>query len=131
MFTRPAIMARMDLRHAAALALLILASCGPDIATIDRATRRAELAASRAEISAAKSESASQAAAAAAARAETASNVAEDSARRANDVISRMCSVGDPVWEHLPNGRMWPPYLNPDTPEYARRQLWLKACSRT
>jgi len=39
----------MHLRHAAALALVMLLGCGPDIATIDRANERAERAAERSQ----------------------------------------------------------------------------------
>jgi hypothetical protein len=39
----------MKPRHAAALALVVLASCGPDMATINNANERAERAAKRAQ----------------------------------------------------------------------------------
>ena len=49
---------RIVLRRAAALALVMLAACGPDMTIINTATQRAEASANRAEISAAKAESA-------------------------------------------------------------------------
>lgn len=63
---------RMKLRHAAALALLILASCGPDMATINSATERAERAAQRAEAAGSKAERAAELASAAANRTKSA-----------------------------------------------------------
>jgi hypothetical protein len=79
----------MKPRHAAALALLILASCGPDMTTINTATQRAEASAKRVEVSAAKAESAANQATISANEAVAAANLALDAVRRANDVEAR------------------------------------------
>lgn len=50
-------------------------------------------------------------------------------AMKANDAATRMCVTALPVFVRLPSGRMWPPYLNPGTPEYLQRKLREKACA--
>jgi len=50
----------MKPRHAAALALLLVASCSPDMVTINSATQRAERAAQRAEAAALEAERAAK-----------------------------------------------------------------------
>jgi hypothetical protein len=80
----------MNLRHVAALALVMLVGCGPDMTIVDTATQRAEASAKRAEISAAKAESAANRAAKSANEADAAANVASDAGARANDFEARM-----------------------------------------
>jgi hypothetical protein len=106
----------------AALALVLLASCGPDLAAIDHATREAEDAAARAENAATRAEGSATQASEAAARANRRVSDADDSVRRANDIASRFCAAkGIQEW------RM-PSYLN--TPEYRRRlKLFADACA--
>jgi len=94
----------MKSRHAAALALVMLAGCGPDTTIVNTATQRAEASAKRAETSAAKAESAANQAAKSANEADAAANVASDAVRRANDVEARMevgasCARG---WANFP-----------------------------
>jgi hypothetical protein len=89
----------MNRRHVAALALVILAGCGPDMTIINTATQRAEASAKRAEISAANAERAASQAAKSAEEADAAANAALDAVRRANDFEARIeagasCSHG-------------------------------------
>jgi len=75
------------LRHAAALALLLLASCGP---TIEKSTTRAEAAADRAELSATRAQQVADQAFKASVRALITADQADKDARRANDAVSRL-----------------------------------------
>ena len=79
----------MNLRHAAALALLLLASCGP---SIKQSTTRAEAAANRAERSAMLAEQSADQAFKASVRALEVPDQAEKDAKRANDAASRLDS---------------------------------------
>ena len=74
-------------RLAAALALLLLASCGPDLNSVDNATQRAEAAAARAERSQIE---------------------AENSAILAQDVISRICAKPGLASGCSADGKCWP-----------------------
>ena len=76
-----------SLRHAAALALLLLASCG---LIIKQSTTRAEAAADRAERSATMAEQSADQASKSSARALIAADQAEEATRRANDAVSRL-----------------------------------------
>jgi hypothetical protein len=77
----------MNPRHAAALALLLLASCGP---SIKQSTTRAEDAADRAERSATLAEQSADQAFKASVRALIAADQVEKDARRADDAVSRL-----------------------------------------
>lgn len=77
----------MKPRHAAALALLLLASCGP---SIKQSTTRVEAAADRAERSSTLAEQSADQAFKASVRALVAADQAEGSVRRANDAVSRL-----------------------------------------
>lgn len=115
----------MNLRHTAAVGLLLLASCATDMGTIDHATQRAENAAARAEVAARDAENSAQRASDAAARTERTVGDANDSARRANDIITRFCDVPSPWQGCLADGKTcWP------TPEVARNlKIKAEACS--
>ena len=80
----------MKPRHAAALALVVLASCAPDKAVIDAATQRAEAAASRAQKSAEIADQSASRAFDASVRALVSADLAEQGERRANDAVARM-----------------------------------------
>lgn len=69
----------MTRRHAAALALVLLASCGPNIATIDTANERAERAAERSQ--------------AAQLRAEHSAELAEEIAMKTRDEETELCGA--------------------------------------
>jgi hypothetical protein len=69
----------MKRRHAAALALLMLLGCGPDIATINRANERAERAAERSQ--------------AAQLRAERSEQMAEEIAMKTRDEETALCGT--------------------------------------
>jgi hypothetical protein len=75
----------MNLRHAAALALIFLTGCGP---RIDAATRRAEEASRRAHAAAARAEATARQSATSAERVETMAHNAQDDVRRANDAAA-------------------------------------------
>jgi hypothetical protein len=77
----------MNLRHAAALAFLLVASCGP---TIKQSTTRAEAAAERAELSATLAEQSADQAFKASVRALIVADQIEKDARRADDAVSRL-----------------------------------------
>ena len=79
----------MKLRHAAELALVLVAACGPDMKAINDVTEKAEAAANVAEQSAITAELFASRASRAAAQAEKMSSEAQDSARRASDVYAR------------------------------------------
>jgi hypothetical protein len=83
----------MKLHHAAALGLLLLASCGP---TIEKSTTRAESAADRAEMSATQAQQAADQAFNMSVRALVAAHQAEKDLQRANDSVARM-EIGHPV----------------------------------
>lgn len=76
-----------SVRHAAALALLLLASCGP---SIKQSTTHAEAAADRAERSATLAEQSADQASKSSARALIVADQAEEAVRRANDTVSRL-----------------------------------------
>ena len=69
----------MSLRHAAALALIVLASCGPNMAIIDSANERAERAAERVQ--------------AAQLRAEHSEELAEEIEMKTRDEETALCGV--------------------------------------
>ena len=77
-------------RHAAALGLVLLASCAPDMVTIDAATKRSEAAANRAEKSAEIADLAASRAFDASVRALGFAEAAEKNKKRAEDSVSRM-----------------------------------------
>ena len=77
----------MKLRHAATLALLLLASCGP---TIKKSTNRAEAGADRTELSATRAQQAADQAFDASVRALKAEDQADKDARRASDAVRRL-----------------------------------------
>lgn len=89
----------MKLRHAAALALLIVATgCSPEISAINSATARAETSAAWAESAASRADAAASRAEACATRAADAAAKSERSVLRAYDAVARLCavwSVGD------------------------------------
>ena len=103
--------------HAAALALVLLASCGPDLAAIDDANQRAQAAARRSEASAANAEQAAK-------RVERDAADAEDVGHRANDLMSRVCSVSAaPYGCSADHKKCWP------TRDYLRfRKIQAEAC---
>jgi hypothetical protein len=114
--------------HAAALALVMLAACGRNVTAIDDSTRRAELAAQRAEAAALTAERASGLATEAVKRTAPAANFtkysydpnsARGAAIKAEEVIMRQCAV--PGWAFTKN---WP---TPEYLEYRKRQA--EACS--
>jgi hypothetical protein len=70
---------KMKPRHAAALALVMLLGCGPDIATIDRANERAERAAERSQ--------------AAQLRAEHSEQLTEEIAMKTRDEETALCGT--------------------------------------
>ena len=74
----------MKPHHSATLALIVLAACGPDIATINNANQRAERAAKRAQAAQLRAERSS-------ALAEDAVKRTEEPAQEAQDVMNRMC----------------------------------------
>jgi hypothetical protein len=67
-----------------------MAACGPDMATINSASDRAEADATRAEAAASAAEAAANQADAASKQADAAAAGAEDATRRANDAVSRL-----------------------------------------
>jgi hypothetical protein len=71
----------MKPRYAAALAFIVLASCGPDLARINRANEQAESAAERTRV--------------AQLRAERAAELAAQSEMKTRDQESAMCSTCD------------------------------------
>jgi len=77
----------MKPRHAAALVLVLLASCGP---SVEQSTTRAEAAADRTEQSAMLAEQSADRASKASVRALIAADQIEDDARRASDAVSRL-----------------------------------------
>ena len=98
----------MKPRHAAALALITLASCGPDMATIKSANERAEGAAERAQAAQLRSERSAALAEEAVNRTKSADYLefqgggaafGEGSSKwwamKAQDVVQRLCSVCD------------------------------------
>ena len=98
----------MKPRHAAALLSIVLASCGPDMATINSANQRIERAAERAQAAQIRSERSAKLAAEAVERTKSAdfieypdggSTFGEGSAKwwamKAQDVVERMCGVCD------------------------------------
>lgn len=98
----------MNLRHAAAPALVMLVGCGPDMTIVDTTTQRAEASAKQAEISAGKAEDSANQAAKSANEADAAANMASDAVSRANDVEARMeagasCAHG---WEDFPGEKI-------------------------
>jgi len=109
----------MNLRHAAALALILLMGCGSDMAAIDGATQRAKASARRAESAALEAEHASEIAKQAAIRMQQQAVSAQWSAIKAIDVEQRLCAVAARVWT-----KDWPP---PEYFEYLKRQR--EACS--
>jgi hypothetical protein len=88
----------MNLRHAAALALLLLCSCANNAEVIAKAeqqakaTQEAEVAASRAEASANAAEKAADRAEQASKGDEQGISDADDSVRRGEDVFNRLCT---------------------------------------
>lgn len=80
----------MKFRHAAALALVLLASCAPDMVTIEAATKRSEAAATRAEESAETADLAASHSYEASVRALGLAEAAERSKKRAEDSVTRM-----------------------------------------
>jgi hypothetical protein len=81
---------RMNFRHAAALAALVLvAGCSPNMTSVNASTRRAEASAGRAEDAAKIAEASTQDALNIATPANSMANAAEDEVRRANDAMSR------------------------------------------
>jgi hypothetical protein len=92
----------MKLRHAAALALLLLASCAPNTGAITKATSQAENAAKRAELSATDAEQASTRAFEGATQAAKIADDAETDAQRANNSVARMEFVRPPFVEGDP-----------------------------
>jgi hypothetical protein len=111
----------MKLHHAAAVALLMLASCEP---TIQKSTERAEAAAARAELSAKQAQQAADQAFNDSVRALRTADQAENDVRRANDVVSRVTPRhGGPQGELLVKPTqgssvfwclMYPPVVNAD-----------------
>jgi hypothetical protein len=99
----------MKSRHAAALALIVLASCGPGMATINDANERAERAAERAQAAQLRAERSAALAADAVERTKSADysvypgdgaaafgeGSSEWWAMRAQDVVTRMCATCD------------------------------------
>lgn len=77
----------MNLRHPAALAFLLVASCGP---SIKQSTTRAEAAAERAELSATLAEQSADQAFKASVRALIVADQIEKDAKRADDAVSRL-----------------------------------------
>ena len=86
----------MKLSLVSVLAILLLSSCGPNVAVIERANNEAEASARRADTAAADAEKAANEAVVAADRAQQAAAVAQDAVNRANDVVARFCSVPQP-----------------------------------
>jgi hypothetical protein len=100
----------MNLRHLAALALLLLAACGPDIAAINAANARAEAAVFRAEWAAGSAEAAATLALDSCYRVNRKVIRAEEAAEAAKDYID-----GFAIWETL---RKRPPERRePGTPK--------------
>ncbi len=99
----------MNLRHAAALALIVLTSCGPNMATIDNANARAERATQRAQAAQLRAERSAALAADAVGQTKSAdysvypgdgaAAFGEDSAEwwamKAEDAVQRMCATCD------------------------------------
>jgi hypothetical protein len=84
----------MKPRHAAVLALVLLASCGP---SIEQSTTRAEAAANRAERSATLAEQSADQSFKASVRALVAADQIEKDAKRADDAVSRLEELPTPV----------------------------------
>ena len=80
----------MKPRHAAALALVMLAGCTPDIAAINVATERSEAAANRAEKSAERTDRSASQAFDTSVRVLELEDSAEQSRKGAQDSVSRM-----------------------------------------
>jgi hypothetical protein len=80
----------MKPRYAPALALVLVASCAPDMVMIDAATKRSETAANRAERSAEIADVAASHSDDASVRALELAAAAEKSKKRAEDSVSRM-----------------------------------------
>src|ERR1700693_32963 len=78
---------RMNLRRARALALVLLAACGP---SIEKSTERAEAAAARADRSATRAQQVADQAFNASVRALITADQAERDSHRANDAVSRL-----------------------------------------
>jgi hypothetical protein len=80
----------MGARFGLVLLALLFTSCGPDASTISRATREAELSASRAETAATAAEASAQDALQAATRLQIAAKVSEDNVRKAIEAYTRL-----------------------------------------
>ena len=98
----------MKPRHAAALALVLLASCAPDMTTINSANERAERAAERAKAAQLQAERYAELAAEAVKRTKSADYIEYEGggaafgegssewwAMRAQDAVTRMCAACD------------------------------------
>lgn len=92
------VVAVVNLRHVAALALLLLTSCGP---SIQQSTTRAETAADRAELAATQAEHAADQAFNASVQALKAADEADTDVRRANDSVIRLEPSRVPYCERL------------------------------
>jgi hypothetical protein len=98
----------MNPRHAATLALIVLTSCGPDMATINNANERAERAAERAQAAQLRAEHSAALAADAVERTKSADYIEAEGggaafgegsskwwAMKAEDAVQRMCATCD------------------------------------
>ena len=132
----------MKTRHAAALALLMLASCAPDMVTINNANERAERAAKRAQAAQLQAERSAELAADAVKRTKAADYTEFENgggaygkgsskwwAIKAEQAAEGMCTFRMPAVGRLPNGEMYPSYLFPGSPYYLRYQSRVKACA--